>query len=120
MAINRYSVDRGHLRKDYVTGSSAIALSVSIIKPTKVIGLTLHLSAAPSTGENFEIKLNANVGTAYDAVLHSVDLSTGSTTDLIWYPDGDLFLETGDALDISYPNTDAGTYGLQVTTKELT
>ena len=74
--------------------------------------------AAPTTSENFTITLDANAGAAYDVLLYTLDLSSGSTTDLIWFPDEDLYIEPGDALDVAFANTDTGTYGLQVVLME--
>ena len=48
-------------------------------------------------------------------LLYSLDLSTGSTTDIVWYPDELFLLEAGDAVDVAYANTDVGTYGVQIT-----
>ena len=101
------------------TGSAAISKSVAVTNLTRVASVTLHLSAAPTTSEDFEITLNANAGAVYDTLLYSLDLSSGSTADLVWYPDEDFLLETGDAIDITFANSDTRTYGLQVTTEEL-
>jgi len=109
----------GKTVKDNATGAVAIALSVAITKPTRLVSLTLHFSAAPTTSEDFTITLNSNTGATYDTLLYSLDLSVGSTVDLVWIPDSDIFLEIGDSVDIAYPNTDTGTYGVQLTTKEF-
>ena len=74
--------------------------------------------AAPTTSENFTITLNHATAAAYDTLLYSLDLSTGSTVDLAWFLDEPLYLLPDDSLDIAYTNTDTGTYGLSVVLKE--
>lgn len=99
------------------TGSAAIATSLTVPASAtyRLVSVTLAADAAPTTSENFTITLDANAGAAYDVLLYSLDLSAGSTTDLVWFPDELLLLEGGDAIDVAYTNTDTVTYGLQIT-----
>lgn len=98
-------------------GDGALALSAVVPagRHYRVYSVTLHMSAAPSTGENFTITLDSAAGAVFDTVLYSLDLSTGSTTDLFWYPAQPLILEAGDALDLAYANTDVGHWAAQIT-----
>lgn len=97
------------------TGTSAIATSYAPSADFWLDSVTLHLSAAGSTAENFTITLNANDGTAYDTVLVKQDLSTGSTVDLVYVPEGGpMLFESGDAIDVAWPNTETRTYGLRI------
>ena len=102
--------------KQSVKGAGSIAATIAVpaSEVYKIEHVTLHLSPAPTTSENFTITLNAASGSEYDMLLQSADLSSSSTTDLVWYPDGDLYLTGGDSLDIAFANTDGVTYGLQV------
>lgn len=102
------------------TGSAAIAATATVPagQHYSLIAVTLHFDAAPTTSENFTVTLDANAGAAYDTVLYSLDLSTGSTTDLIYQPTYPLIFEGGDAIDVAYANTDTGTYGLQITMRQ--
>ncbi|RUM43006.1 MAG: hypothetical protein DSY80_06255, partial [Desulfocapsa sp.] len=109
----------GDVRKENATGAAAIALSATAAEQARLVGLTLHLDAAPTTSESLTITLDANAGAAYDTLLYSLDLSTGSTTDLLWLPDNDIFLETGDIIKVAYANTDTATYGAQLTLLEM-
>jgi hypothetical protein len=106
-----------------INGTGAAGLATSCTVPVgdtyRVHSVTLHLNAAPTTSEDFTITLDADAGAAYDTLLYSLDLSTASTTDLLWQPDAPLFLEGGDALDVAYTNTDTGTYGVQITVEEI-
>jgi len=122
MTTTRTSITGAYtaLRKDVATATTgAIALSATAIKATEFKHVSLKLSAAPTTSENLTITINANAGAAYDILLYSVDLSSGSTTTMVWYPDEPLFLETGDSIDVAYTNTDTRTYGVQITMLEL-
>lgn len=101
------------------TGSGAISTSHAVSSYEQVLSVTLHFSAAPTTSQDFTITLDANDGSAYDTVLFSIDPSVSSMTDLVWFPDGVLVCEDGDAIDLSYTNTDGRTYGVQITTEDV-
>lgn len=93
----------------------AIAVGYNPIAAFWLESITLHLSAAPTTSEDFVIRLNATDGPAYDTVLYSLDLSLTSVTDLIYTPDdGPLLCEAGDGIDVAYPNSDGNTYGVRI------
>jgi hypothetical protein len=99
------------------TGSAAMSLTTAEAVPFELVSITCHLSAAPTTSENFIVTLNANDGAAYDAVLLTINLSTylGGVTDIFWKPESRMFFEAGDHIVISYTNTDTVTYGLRIT-----
>jgi len=60
----------------------------------------------------------ANDGAAYDTVLFSVDPSATSATDIVYIPDEEMLFESGDEIDVAYPNNagHAGTFGLRIVT----
>lgn len=103
------------------SASGANPINVSHTVPAgqtyQVVSVTLNLSAAPTTSENFVIALDAVAGAEYDTTLYSVNLSTASTTDVVWWPDQPLYLTAGDKLTVTYANTDARTYGVQITVR---
>lgn len=85
----------------------------------ELVSLTLNMSAAPTTGENFTITLDSVHGAIYDTQIYALDLSAGSTTDLV-FADGlsgwrRVILGPGDVLNIAYANTDLNTYAIEVT-----
>lgn len=99
------------------TNTSAVAVSASCVAQDVIIvkQVTVHFSSAPTTSENLVFTIDTNAGSAYDTVAYSADPSATSMTDLVWVPDdGALVLVTGDALDITYTNTDTRTIGVQV------
>lgn len=102
-----------------VTGAAAVDHTITPGRPFRIVGVRLHLSAAPTTSENFTITLNDNNGAAYDTVLYKRDFSAGSLTDLILSAadlslDPDHMFKAADFLDIDWTNTDTSTYGLVV------
>jgi hypothetical protein len=107
------------MNKTSATGSAAIAATHTATGWEEVLSVTLHFSSAPTTSENLTITLDANDGAAYDTLLYSIDPSASSVTDLVWFPDGTLVMENGDAIDVAYTNTDTRTYGVQITTGDV-
>ncbi len=102
------------------TESTAIASTTQAADQAQCfVSLTLNLSAAPTTSENFVITLDSRLGVTYDTVLYSQDLSVGSVTDLVLSQDDiDIVLFRGDALAVTWTNTDGRTWGMEVTTVE--
>ena len=103
------------------TGAAGIAASLTVPSGQhyRLVSVTVNLSAAPTTSEDFTITLDANAAAAYDTLLYSLDLAAGATTDVVWLPDEPLILEGGDAVDVAYTNTDTGTYGVQITAEAV-
>ena len=99
--------------------SGAIAVSRSALDQERLLGISLALNTAPTTGEDFTITLNANSGTTYDVLLYSLDLSTESVTDLVYIPDDQVILVAGDSVDVAYTNTDGRTYGVEIRTEPV-
>lgn len=111
----------GSVVKTNATGSAAIAASFTAIQATKLVSVTCHFSAAPTTSENLTITLNANAGAAYDVLLFKIDPASQSATDLVIGTDdwGLIELVAGDAIDVAYTNTDGLTYGVEITAEEI-
>lgn len=100
------------------TGIGAIPDTTASTKRFRLICVTCHLDAAPTTSEDFVVTLDALDGAAYDTVLMSVDPSLVSATDVVYIPDGDLIVEAGDQIAIAYTNTDGNTYGTRIVIEE--
>ena len=96
------------------TGSAAINSTTAVAAEFKLLKVTCHFSAAPTTSENFQLKLDAVAGAAYDTVLYVLNPSLSAATDIVFLPDGEMKFKTGDELVTTFTNTDTRTYGLSV------
>ena len=97
------------------TGAGAIDHTVTPGAIFKMVKVELHLSAAPTTSENFQIKVDAGDGAVYDVVLLKNDLSVGSITDLVWVPEDKMAMQkANDVIAITWTNTDTKTWGLRI------
>jgi hypothetical protein len=107
--------------KTEATGAAAIAASTgAFTQAFELDNITLHLSAAGTTAENFTVTLDAVTDAAYDTVLVTQDLSTDSVVDLVLTPEKDglpKLYAVGDAIDVAWPNTETRTYGLRIVGK---
>jgi len=99
--------------KDNDTGAGAISFNVTASGDRRLTSISLHFDTAPISSGILSITLNANVGAAYDTLLVSETMS--GVSNFLFAPDYDLFLETNDAIDVAYDNSDGRTYGVQVT-----
>ena len=107
------------LNKTSATGTGAISASRAVTGNERLTSVTLHFNVAPTTSQAFTIKLDAHDGEAYDTLLATVNPADESLTDYVYIPDGDLYLEDGDAIDLAFTNTDGKTYGVQITMENV-
>ena len=103
------------------TGPDTIAATATcpMGRSYRVMHVTCHFAAAPTTSEDYTITLDAVAGAEYDTLLYSLDPAAGATTDILWYPDEELFLVGGDQLDVTFAGTDSIQYGVQITLKAV-
>jgi hypothetical protein len=103
------------------TGTSAINLShvVPVGRTYEVCSVTVRLSSAPTTAGTLAVTLDSGLGSNYDATLYSVDPSVGATTSIVWVPTSPMYLDAGDAVDVTYANTDMRTYGVVITVRSV-
>ena len=101
-------------------GSAGIAASYEVQPGAyRVVSVSAVFGAAPTTSEDFTITVDDALGAAYDVLLYTLDPSAAATTDILWQPDDELMLVTGDQLVVNYANTDTNTYGLVFTIKRV-
>lgn len=97
-----------------VTGAVALAEKITITRATRLISLTLKFNTAPTTAGNITISVDALAGAAYDYQIGAVvDPTTKTTVEV--RPTTEVWLETGDVLQVDYANPDGRTIGLQTT-----
>lgn len=103
------------------TGLGAITASATVPRSQtyRLMHVTCNFAAAPTTNENFTITLDAISGPAYDTLLYSVDPAAGATTDILWYPDEELFVIGGDQIDVAFAGSDNIEFGVLITLKRV-
>ena len=103
------------------TGTAALGFAGTVPagQHYRLVSVTCNFNNAPTTSEDFTIEWDANAGAIYDLLLYTLDPSAGSTSDILWQPDEEIILEGGDAIDVTFANTDARNYGAQITFKAV-
>jgi len=101
---------------EYYRYSYTAAVDVDVIpgQDARLNSVTVNLDAAPTTSEALTITINYPAGGEYSTLLLSTDLSTESTTDLVYQPDAPLFLPKDGGITIAYANTDAAKIAISV------
>lgn len=116
--LTAVATDTFTARADYVAETFAGTETASVILAPgvsfEIIEVRYHLSAAPTTSENFTITLDDNSGSSFDTLLYSQDFSATSATSLVWLPHWQLTFDPGDKLLFAFANTDLGTWGIEV------
>jgi hypothetical protein len=79
----------------------------------RLVALTVRVNVAPTTGDTFSVILDSKHGADYDTTLYSIVLSTASTANIL-KSDFNLPLSVGDALRVTFTNTDMRVFGIQL------
>jgi len=79
----------------------------------KLVALTVHVNTAPTTADVFSVILDSRHGAEYDTTLYSITLSAASTVNIL-KSDFNLPLTVGDALRVTFTNTDMRVFGIQL------
>lgn len=84
---------------------------------TLIYEVHVHFPTAPTTAEAFLIALDAAAGVNYDAELYTADADAGgAVSSFRWAPTVPVFLKSGEALVMTFANTDANLFGIEVIT----
>ena len=100
--------------KTSATGGAAINTTTAVAAEFRLVSITCHFSAAPTTSESFVVKLDSSLGAAYDTTLFSTNPSLSAATDIVFIPDESLDFFLGDEIVVTFTNTDTRTYGLTI------
>jgi hypothetical protein len=84
-------------------------------KTYQLVSVTLNVSVAPTTSEDFTLTKRAFAGDVYDVPLYILDLSIIGVTAIVWQPDQPMYLVGGDELRATWLNTDDRLWGLEFT-----
>jgi hypothetical protein len=85
--------------------------------PYEFLGFEVTLDAVPTTSEDLEISIDANVGSAFDNLIYSEDLSTLANPSINYMFDTPRKLSGGDKIDVVWANTDTKTWGIKLFTR---
>jgi hypothetical protein len=102
-------------------GAGAIAhtVTVPVGQHYRLISVSCRWTAAPSTSEFFTITADLHAGAAFDYLLYTVDPSVAATYSLLFLPDQEEIFEGGDAIDVTFANTDSQHWAVQITMKAV-
>jgi hypothetical protein len=103
------------------TGAGPVneSLVTDIGKTHQLASVTFKVDVAPTTPEDFTITLESAAGDVYDVPLYILDLSIIGVTSIVWQPDQPLYLVGGDAISVTWTNTDDRQWGLGITLKRI-
>ena len=104
------------VKQFYATGAGAISTTFAPQKSgtnlCEIVSIELHLSAAGGAA-NFTVTRDSILGTAYDLVYLTQDMT--SVVDLFQiYSPGEFIFDSQDELDFAWANGSSRTYGLTV------
>ena len=106
--------------KENVTGNAAIDIGFVAIRGMQLQSVSITFDAAPVTNETLAVSLDAIAGADYDATLYALNpAALAAKSIIITERDfGDIWLIPGDAINVTYANSDAVTYGVEIIVME--
>jgi hypothetical protein len=120
--MKNFSKDSAFVTYESSSGTLDFTLSANFATYSnfeyELLDVRLHvIGTAATTSENFTVSLDANMGSPYDVVFYSTDMS--EYNDKHYYPDVDLCLAKDDDLRFQWVNSGKNTYGLAVRWRKL-
>ena len=97
------------------TGTGNINVQINLGATIKILGVKIHFAGVPTANDFVVTSNNLAGGPAYDTVLYKADPGTLGVTDLSFVPAGELIIEAGEAVTITFTNAGATLYGLTTT-----
>ncbi len=91
----------------------AIELSLRPQAPFRLLRVEANVDDTPTDTESFTITLDSGISSAYDTILFSQDLASGSIQDLIVIFGLGYEYEKDDEIDIAYANTGDDTVSIR-------
>ena len=108
------------VNKAVATGTGSISITTDEEGRFKLVMVTVGFNVKPSTSEEVVLTLDAQEGSAYDSVLRTANPSEGEGTgDVLMVGDLDLIFAQGDALTLTFNNTDSRTFGARIITEPV-
>ena len=102
------------IQEEIIKTEEAVDVSWGVPTAGILVAVMIKFSAAPGTSENLQVVFKSKHGTDYDVDLYSVDPSTESLTQIVWFPQLPVPINKGDKIQVLYDNTDTNTIGVTV------
>jgi len=99
------------------TGAGAISETFTPVGEVELLSVRLHLSAAGGAAENYLIYIDSGTATNYDVNLNTSAMA--ALADVTWIPEDPFHIQLGDAVDFTYNNGNARTWGLEYVYRKL-
>jgi hypothetical protein len=110
----------GQIALNTDTGTGNISVQINLGTTLKILGVKIHFAGVPTANDFVVTSNNLAGGSAYDTVLYKADPGTLGVTDLNFVPAGELIIEAGEAVTITFTNAGATLYGLTTTYELIT
>ena len=102
------------IQEEVLKTDEAIDMSWAVSTAGILVAVLVKFSVAPTTSEILQVIFKSKHGTDYDVVLYSVNPSTDSLTQIVWYPDLPVPINQSDKIQVLYANTNGGTIGVTI------
>ena len=105
---------RSNFTAETFSTADTVTVAISPGHSFELIEVEIHMSAVPTTSEDFSVTKDAGLGANYDTQVRKIDFSDELTDpSWIWVPSGRLiYPDPDDKLRVAWNNSDAKTYGL--------
>ena len=101
--------------RDKWTANGALSVQTVALPAGQVEGVRIHLDAASGTSEELVVSIISASGGEYNIVLKAQDMNT--LADYVWTPTRPEPYFAGDVVKITWANSNATNYGLELLRK---
>lgn len=100
-------------------GSGALNLTLSVADTCVVDYATYHGDVAVVTSSELYLQLQHGTSTGFYTKIVSVDMARHQVSNVYWTPDAELWLTSGDSINMAFSNPDTCNYGAAIRVRRL-
>jgi len=104
------------------TGSGVVNLTYTASSPERAVVdcITYHATSGTTTSSELKVTLQyGGTSSAFFTKLFSLNMAKDVVTDIYWIPQTEVWLVSGDAINMSFPNTDSCAYGAMIRVRQV-
>lgn len=110
------------IEQSYDSGAGALNFSHSSTSPKRTVVdcITYHATSGTTTSSELVVTLQyGGTSSAFFTKVFSVNMATDTVSDIYWVPQTEVWLVSGDAINVKFSNPDTCAYGAMIRVRQL-
>ena len=117
-----YTVPSYTIEQEYDAGNGVLDLSYSSVSPNRTVVdcITYHATSGTTTSSELIVTLKyGGTSSAFFTKIFSINMDVQVVSDIYWIPQTEVWLVSGDEVNVNFSNPDGCDYGAMVRVRQL-